>query len=135
MRKVILVGNGSAGKSSLIARFVDDGVDRQYRQTIGVDFFEKIVELRHKLVRLQIWDVGGQNAGSKMLSKYVFGSNIIVLCYDITDLGSFHDLDGWIKMIRKVQTPQTGLVLSCEPERKKPLVFLMGNKKDLLQFA
>lgn len=39
--KLILLGNGSVGKSSLIARFVRDGFDRVYKQTVGVDFFEK----------------------------------------------------------------------------------------------
>ena len=53
--KVCLLGNGSVGKSSIIARFVDDGFQRMYQQTIGVDFFEKRLALRgDKGVKLQV---------------------------------------------------------------------------------
>jgi GTPase SAR1 family protein len=44
--KLILVGNGSVGKTSICQRFKDDGFLKVYRQTIGVDFLEKKLELR-----------------------------------------------------------------------------------------
>jgi GTPase SAR1 family protein len=44
--KLILVGNGSVGKTSICQRFKDDGFMKVYRQTIGVDFLEKKLELR-----------------------------------------------------------------------------------------
>ena len=44
--KVLLIGDGSVGKSSIIARFVNDGFQKVYAQTIGVDFFEKKLDLR-----------------------------------------------------------------------------------------
>jgi hypothetical protein len=44
--KFLLVGNGSAGKTSLCQRFRTDGFERVYRQTVGVDFYEKEVRVR-----------------------------------------------------------------------------------------
>ena len=44
--KLVLVGNGSVGKSSIVARFVDDGFRKVYKQTVGLDFFEKVVRSR-----------------------------------------------------------------------------------------
>jgi GTPase SAR1 family protein len=53
--KLILLGNGSVGKSSLIARFVDNGFARVYKQTIGLDFYEKKVLFpRDQRVILQV---------------------------------------------------------------------------------
>lgn len=53
--KLILLGNGSVGKSSIICRFVDDGFTRVYKQTVGLDFFEKRLNLRgDKRVLLQV---------------------------------------------------------------------------------
>lgn len=57
-------------------------------------------------VTLQIWDIGGQTIGSKMLSNYIFGAQAIILAYDITNLQSFHDLADWLSIVRK--TNQTG---------------------------
>jgi GTPase SAR1 family protein len=39
-----------------------------------------------------VWDIGGQSISSKMLPNYVKGSQLIWLCYDITDPQSFADL-------------------------------------------
>ena len=53
--KLVLLGNGSVGKTSIIARFVSDGFARVYKQTVGLDFFEKRLELRgDKRVMIQV---------------------------------------------------------------------------------
>jgi Ras-related protein Rab-1A len=36
--KVVIVGNSSVGKSSLLRRFADDSFQESYLATIGVDF-------------------------------------------------------------------------------------------------
>lgn len=43
--KVVVVGDGSAGKSSFIARFAQDKFGKQYRQTMGIDFFHKKISI------------------------------------------------------------------------------------------
>jgi hypothetical protein len=46
-------------------------------QTIGLDFMLKRLELPGKVnVALQIWDIGGQSIGSKMLGNYIYGESI-----------------------------------------------------------
>lgn len=36
--KVVLIGDSSVGKSSLLRRFTDDAFEESYLATIGVDF-------------------------------------------------------------------------------------------------
>jgi GTPase SAR1 family protein len=43
--KIVVLGNGTVGKTSLIMRFCEDFFGRQYKQTIGVDFFVKRLEM------------------------------------------------------------------------------------------
>lgn len=51
--KVVIVGNSSVGKSSLLRRFADDSFQESYLATIGVDFrFKYLIE--DKLGRLQL---------------------------------------------------------------------------------
>lgn len=84
--KVVVLGNGTVGKTSLIMRFCEDHFGRSYKQTIGVDFFVKRLELPNNLnVALQIWDIGGQSVFSKMISTYIFEANAVVFAYDITN--------------------------------------------------
>eukprot|EP00947_MAST-08B_sp_MAST-8B-sp1_P002954 g2954.t1 len=125
--KLILVGNGSVGKSSIIARFTDDGFGRVYKQTVGLDFFEKLLVIRgDKRIRLQVWDIGGQSVGSKMIGKYIYGSDIVFLCYDVTDVKSFTDIEDWLRLVRRTFSEAVAAGV-----KKKPLVYLAGNKIDL----
>ena len=74
------------GKTSLITRLCEDEFGRSYKQTIGVDFFVKRLELnKNTNVALQVWDIGGQSIFSKMISTYIYEANAVVLVYDITN--------------------------------------------------
>jgi GTPase SAR1 family protein len=39
--KIVVVGNGGVGKSSMIQRFATGIFSKDYKKTIGVDFLEK----------------------------------------------------------------------------------------------
>ena len=75
--QVILLGNGAVGKTSVETRFTKDTFAKQYKQTIGLDFFLRRIVLPGDIhVALQIWDIGGQSIGSKMIKNYIFGAQV-----------------------------------------------------------
>lgn len=43
--KVILLGDGTVGKTSIATRFAEDDFSQSYKQTIGLDFFVKRIIL------------------------------------------------------------------------------------------
>ena len=43
--KIVLIGDGASGKTSISTRFSQKNFGKQYRQTIGVDFFLKRIVL------------------------------------------------------------------------------------------
>uniref|UniRef100_A0A2K6G8S3 RAB28, member RAS oncogene family n=1 Tax=Propithecus coquereli TaxID=379532 RepID=A0A2K6G8S3_PROCO len=69
-------------------------------------------------VTLQVWDIGGQTIGGKMLNKYIYGAQGILLVYDITNHQSFENLEDWYTVEKKVS----------EESEAQPLVALVGNK-------
>ncbi len=94
--QVILLGDGTVGKTSICHRFTNDTFQREYKQTIGLDFFLKRFELEGDVqVALQVWDIGGQSIGSKMLGNYIYGSHAIVFAYDCTNVQSFTNIEDW----------------------------------------
>ncbi|XP_048746564.2 ras-related protein Rab-28-like [Ostrea edulis] len=120
--KIIIMGDGASGKTSLATRYSQEQFGRNYKQTIGLDFFLKRIVLPGNIhVALQVWDIGGQTLGGKMLETYVFGSNGILLVYDITNLASFENVEDWYNCAKKVFGKDT----------KMPHLALVGNKIDL----
>lgn len=121
--KVIILGDGAVGKTSTIMRFSQDYFATQYKQTLGIDFFSREILLPGNLhCSLQLWDIGGQSIGSKMLSSYVLGSQAVLLVYDITNFQSFENLQDWLDIVKRTYA-----------ERKEPMPYLaiLGNKTDL----
>ena len=77
--KVVVLGNGTVGKTSVIMRFCEDHFARSYKQTIGVDFFVKRLELPGNVqVALQVWDIGGQSIFGKMIQTYIYEANAVI---------------------------------------------------------
>jgi Ras-related protein Rab-28 len=64
---VILLGDGAVGKTSIAHRFASDVFGKVYKQTIGVDFFLRRIELPGGITAtLQTWDIGGEAAAESL---------------------------------------------------------------------
>lgn len=119
--KVVILGDGTVGKTSLCMCLNEAEFQVRYKQTIGLDFFVKRMELPGNIhVALQIWDIGGQSIGSKMLSTYIYGANAVVFVYDITNYQSFINLEEWLQVVKNTFTGGD-----------LPYLALVGNKTDL----
>ena len=98
--KLIVVGAGKVGKTSLTIRFAEDRFRESYLPTLGVDFLTKTVTLNGKIIKIQIWDTGGQEFVMSLLPFYFSGAAGAILVYDITNRNSFNSLEYWLKQIR-----------------------------------
>lgn len=120
--KIVIVGDGASGKTSLATRYSQEQFGKQYQQTVGLDFFLKRVCIGESMhVSLQVWDIGGQTLGGKMLENYLYGAHGVLLVYDITNYSSFENVEDWFQKLRDV----------CKDSDKFPHIALVGNKADL----
>ena len=88
MFKVILIGDSSAGKTSLLMKYSDGIFSQTPRATIGVDFKIKNVKIDKKVCKLQIWDTAGQERFKSMSNSYIRNSHGCIAIYDITSKSS-----------------------------------------------
>ncbi|XP_063726209.1 ras-related protein Rab-28-like [Symsagittifera roscoffensis] len=101
--KLCLLGNGASGKTSIATVLAQNSFNKQYAQTVGLDFFRRREELPGgRVVQLQIWDVGGQQIGGSLLPTYISGAQGILFVYDVTNQQSFDDLEDWMKVANNV---------------------------------
>lgn len=58
--KILILGESSVGKSSLLTQYVDQKFMPSHMPTIGVEYKQKVIEFKDKeLLKVQIWDTAG----------------------------------------------------------------------------
>jgi len=123
-RKVLLIGDGAVGKTSLIRKFVMDKFDDKYITTIGTKITKKDlrynVQDKETMLTLMIWDILGQKGYKSIQASSYRGAEGAMIVCDLTRSETLANTsDYWIPELHKVADAV-------------PLVFV-GNKCDLLE--
>lgn len=120
--KVVLLGEGRVGKTSIAVRYAQDEFNEKQKSTIQASYFEKTVETGSSVnggrVKLSIWDTAGQEKFHALGPIYYRDANGAIVVYDITDTDSFIRAQGWVKELRKMVG--AGICIT-----------LLGNKSDM----
>lgn len=100
--KVVVGGEGTVGKTSLIRRYCQGKFEASRVATIGVDFQTHVVKLPDRTVKLSIWDMAGQDRFQVIRGGFYRGSRASALVYDVTQVETFKQLDKWRNEILEV---------------------------------
>ena len=111
--QILLIGDGSAGKTELLRKFVgEDDEPSSFITTIGIDFKFKRIELDGKVIKLQMWDTAGQERFRTITAGYYKRVQGILLVFDLTDEHSFNDIRRrWVDEINKFADPNAPKIL------------------------
>jgi len=119
--KVILLGDSSVGKTSLMVQYVNKKFNNQYKATIGADFLTKEVMVEDRLVTMQIWDTAGQERFQSLGVAFYRGADCCVLVFDVTATKTFENLDCW----------REEFLIQAGPKNPEDFPFIvLGNKID-----
>ena len=99
--KIMMLGDETAGKTSLTIRYISGFYLQDLKLTIGVDFYTKTTNYNGRKVKLQIWDFGGEERFRFLLHQYCKGSNAAFFVYNITIPNSLDQLPEWTRIIRE----------------------------------
>ncbi|KAF9928012.1 rab32, member RAS oncoprotein [Linnemannia zychae] len=121
--KILVIGDVGTGKTSIIKRYVHNIFSMNYKSTIGVDFALKVIQWSpDTVVRLQLWDIAGQERAS-MARVYYKEAVAALVVYDVTRPKTFEAVKRWkADLDSKVTLPGTN-----EPIH----TILLANKTDL----
>ncbi|XP_077206656.1 ras-related protein Rab-32 [Paroedura picta] len=123
--KVLVIGELGVGKTSIIKRYVHQLFSQHYRATIGVDFALKVLNWDSKtLVRLQLWDIAGQERFGNMTRVYYKEAVGALVVFDVTRGSTFdavckwkHDLDSKVLLPNGNPIPAVLLANKCDQKR------------------
>jgi small GTP-binding protein len=100
-KKIILLGDGAVGKTSLIRKFVVDKFDDNYLLTVGFKITQKEIQVKvnnkMQYLKLNIWDILGQKGYIELHKSSLPGTAGCILVADITRKETLKSIDEyWI---------------------------------------
>ena len=116
--RLLMIGDSSVGKTSLVVRYDEDSFSTMFMTTIGVDYRDKLVTIDGQAIKLQIWDTAGQERFRTITSAYYRGADGIIMVYDVTSAESFDHVADWLTEVNRYANEGT-----CK--------LLVGNKSDM----
>ncbi|CAD6887796.1 unnamed protein product [Tilletia laevis] len=85
--KLVLIGDGGVGKTTLRSRFLTGHFAPAYRATIGADFLTKTLSLNpddpaSPRVTVSIWDTAGQERFASLGASFYRGADAVIIAFD-----------------------------------------------------
>lgn len=125
--KLVLLGDSSVGKTSLVHRFTTEDFDPYTSNTIGAAFITKEYHSAtnpDKKVKFEIWDTAGQERYRSLTPMYYRNAKMALICYDLSNISeSFEKSKFWIDQLRINDTSSDSLEIKIR---------VVGTKSDLL---
>ena len=113
--KIIVVGNGRVGKTTLTIKYVKNIYTTEYKKTLGVDFLntQRYIKSIDKEVDFYIWDTAGQDYYNSITKRYYKGADAALIVFAINDKESFDNVTSWYdKVIQECDKIPIILVMS-----------------------
>jgi small GTP-binding protein len=96
--KIIVIGDPSVGKTSLILRFTDHAFRQTYLPTIGTNLTEKEVAFGgKKKAKLVLWDIAGQSKFNNFRKNFYNGARGMIIVFDLTNRETLTSVKAWYK--------------------------------------
>ncbi|XP_029475401.1 ras-related protein Rab-39B-like [Rhinatrema bivittatum] len=118
--RIILLGDSTVGKSSLLKRYTEGAFLDLINQTVGVDFYVQFLEVEPGVyVKLQFWDTAGQERFRSVTRSYYRNSAGGLLMFDLANRKTFENIRSWHREVTEWVQPV------------KMVFLLVGHKSDL----
>lgn len=113
--KVIVLGDSSVGKSSLINK-IKNNKFQELPSTLSIEYHSYITSVNNYTLRMQLWDTAGQEKFNAIISNYYKGTDVGIFLYSIDNEKSFNNIEIWFKNLKE--------------NNENTLNILIGNKRD-----
>ncbi|KAF8438388.1 ras family-domain-containing protein [Boletus edulis BED1] len=120
-RKLVIVGDGACGKTSLLCSFALGEFPKEYQPTIFENYVAEI-RLDGKPVQLALWDTAGQEEYERLRPLSYSKSHVILIAFAIDTPDSLENVSvKWIEEVRSICGPTVPILLvGCKADLRPP---------------
>ncbi|NMC06923.1 MAG: GTP-binding protein [Candidatus Lokiarchaeota archaeon] len=94
--KIVILGDGSVGKTSLVEYYTHRSFKEFYLPTIGANFSIKEIDIDASArAKVYIWDVAGQAKFAEIRKMFYEKAAGALFVFDVTNRKSFDGIDAW----------------------------------------
>lgn len=97
--RIIMVGDSTAGKTSLAERFVRNNYFDNRLPTIGLNKYKKIVKIGQYNYNIEIIDTMGQERYVSLGVQFFRNCDGVILVYDVSNKNSYNNIENWLKRV------------------------------------
>lgn len=115
--KLVLVGDGGVGKTTLVRRHVTGEFEKKYIPTLGVDVHPLAFHTNFGKIIFNVWDTAGQEKFGGLRDGYYIKGDCAILMFDVTSRITYKNIPNWYRDVARVL-------------ENVPIV-LVGNKVDV----
>uniref|UniRef100_A0A7S4GPT1 GTP-binding nuclear protein n=1 Tax=Oxyrrhis marina TaxID=2969 RepID=A0A7S4GPT1_OXYMA len=115
--KLVLVGDGGVGKTTLVKRHLTGEFEKKYIPTLGVEVHPLKFNTNCGMLSFNVWDTAGQEKFGGLRDGYYIQGQCAIIMFDVTSRITYKNVPNWHRDIVRV----------CE---NIPIV-LVGNKVDV----
>jgi GTP-binding nuclear protein Ran len=115
--KLVLVGDGGVGKTTLVKRHLTGEFEKKYIPTLGVEVHPLKFTTNCGPLAFNVWDTAGQEKFGGLRDGYYIQGQSAIIMFDVTSRITYKNVPNWHRDIVRV----------CE---NIPIV-LVGNKVDV----
>ncbi|MFW9785534.1 MAG: hypothetical protein ACFFFB_24845, partial [Candidatus Heimdallarchaeota archaeon] len=110
------IGDDSHGKSYLVTNFCKIRFTAEYKRTIGVDFYVKIVHLLNKTTKLLVLELNNKERFRSHRARYFRGASGVIIISDISKPEFNDNLEENFQMIRHYIGDVPIMLLTFNPQ-------------------
>ena len=115
--KLLLLGDSSVGKTSILLKYISNKFDDSSISTVGVDYMDKIIDYNKFKIKLQIWDTSGEEKFRTITKNFYRNADGLLVVFDLTKKESYDHIKSWLD--------------EAKENNDKLKTLLIGNKLDL----
>jgi len=109
--KIVLLGDGGVGKTSIVTRYSTGVVPSTIKPTVGAAFVTKEIQIDGIDFELLIWDTAGQEAYRGLAPMYYRSAAIAIIVFDVSRPSTYDSVSYWINEIKNNSESRPVLVV------------------------